>query len=146
MYLLRIRRRGRPNFNYLTTQASLFPIHLKRRDRPAYPLGMLPEDFKWRFDDRYGHHWLLCNGREVALVNKVSEGKWLMGVNRQRWSGNGRGYTGTLSHAKRMVERWATVNAQRLRREVLDQKLRSPPTGDPRLSRAEQRIEHRLRS
>lgn len=108
--------------------------------------GMLPNDFQWRFDDRYGHHWLLCNGREVALVNKVSEGKWLMGVNRQRWSGSGRGYTSTLAHAKRMVERWATANAKRLRLEVLDQKLLNPPAGDPRLSRAEQRIEHRLRS
>lgn len=107
---------------------------------------MLPDDFQWRLDDRYGHHWLLCNGREVALVNKVSEGRWLMGVNRQRWSGKGRGYAATLAHAKRMVERWATVNAERLRREVMDRKLLDPPAGDPRLSRAEQRTEHKLRS
>jgi hypothetical protein len=102
---------------------------------------MLPEDFLWRFDDRYGHHWLLCGGREVALVNMLSDGRWLMHVNRQRWSANGRGYVATLSHAKRMVERWATVNAERLRREVLDRNLQNPPTGNPRLSRAELRME-----
>jgi hypothetical protein len=26
-------------------------------------------------DRRYGQHWLLCNGREVVLVNEIAEGR-----------------------------------------------------------------------
>ncbi|WP_141400685.1 hypothetical protein [Pseudoxanthomonas wuyuanensis] len=100
---------------------------------------MLPDDFHWHLDDRYGHHWLRRNRHEVALINRVSEGRWLMTVNRQRSDAKGHGYAATLAHAKRMVERWAAVNAERLRLEVLDDRLGAPPAIEPTLSREDLR-------
>jgi hypothetical protein len=107
---------------------------------------MLPDDFSWHFEFRYDMHWLKCGRHEVALISRRATGEWHPCVNLQRWSGRIYGPPCSLRGGKRMVERWATAHADRLRREVLDDKLRNPPAGDPRLSRAEQRTEHRLRS
>ncbi|WP_454832452.1 hypothetical protein [Pseudoxanthomonas wuyuanensis] len=64
-----------------------------------------------------------------------------MTISRQRWNEKGRGYAATLAHAKRMVVRWVAVNAERLRRKVLDERLGSLPTTDPMLTRVEQPTE-----
>lgn len=122
------------------------PDGLSRCDRSAYLFGMLPEDFSWHVDDRYGHHWLRCGRHEVALVSERKLGEWMSCVNVQRWSGRLYGKPLSFQGSKRMVERWAMAHADRLRREVLDKRLGEPPVGDPRLSRAERRTEHKVRS
>jgi hypothetical protein len=102
---------------------------------------MLPDDCDWQIDDRYDHHWLRCNGQIVALVSQTIHGKWIVTINRHRWRSGPTGPAGSLALGKRMAERWATVHAGRLRREAFDDRIRNPPKGDPKLSRAEQRME-----
>ncbi len=106
---------------------------------------MLPEDFHWEQYDSYPIYWLRCGFVVVATVNETVNRRWLSQVNRQRWEGKGMAYFPTRSIAQRMAEKWAMANADRLRRECADKRLRDPPAGQPQLSRAELRGERKIR-
>lgn len=87
----------------------------------------LPPDFAWypppytRADE--ATRCLVVGGRlgvEVALVGPRVDGRtWLATVNRHLdWKHRGRGIHATRDEAMRMVSRWATAHAERLRAET----------------------------
>jgi hypothetical protein len=81
---------------------------------------MLPDGLTWIYLERFDQHWLTLDGEYIALVSKRVTGDWLVHVNRQRpfeMRVTG-GAAATLAFAKKMAERWAMANLERVRREV----------------------------
>lgn len=94
---------------------------------------------QWTHLERYDQYWLKIDGREVALISKRVPGDWLVHVNRHReWEPGMRccGVSPTVPHGKKMAERWARVNMNRLRAEIaaLPRRAGLPalPVGEPR--------------
>ncbi|HEY1034574.1 MAG TPA: hypothetical protein VGE09_06295 [Pseudoxanthomonas sp.] len=80
---------------------------------------MLPQDLRWQYSERFAQHWLLLGGEHVAMVDAGGPGRWRVMVNRHRPMGKlTSGEALTLEHGKKMAERWATANIDRLRIEV----------------------------
>lgn len=93
----------------------------------------------WHYLERYDQHWLKVDGREVALISKRVPGDWLVDVNRHREWQPGMpcsGVSPTVPHGKKMAERWARANLDRLRAEIAALPRRAGltalPVGEPR--------------
>lgn len=77
----------------------------------------------WQYSDRFRQHWLLLEGEHVAMVDFDATGRPMVTVNRQRsFETRGCGRCGTVDFGKKMAERWARANLNRLRSEVAAQK------------------------
>jgi hypothetical protein len=83
---------------------------------------MLQDGLTWIHLDRYQQHWLKLDGIEIACVSVCYHPEWPWTVSVQRHRGLEAklvgGHAKTLAHGKKMAERWAMANIERLRPEV----------------------------
>lgn len=73
----------------------------------------------WQYSDRFRQHWLLLDGEHVAMVDFDANGRPMVTVNRQRdFARRHGGLCGTVEFGRKMAERWARANLDRLLCEV----------------------------
>ncbi|MDH5824958.1 hypothetical protein QFW77_18485 [Luteimonas sp. RD2P54] len=89
--------------------------------------------------DRWGRHWITRarDGLELAGVERILDGRWLVTVNRHRWR-HGHARAPRLELAMAWAERWVCRHADRLQ-TVEREKGPPPPPVSPDEKRAERR-------
>ncbi len=74
----------------------------------------------WLYTARFNQHWLYVDDHPVASLLERTDGTWVTCVNRHREISylNPTAHVPSVRFGKKMLERWARVHIERLRREI----------------------------